>query len=267
MNLPFFRQAGSVGEGVVCIHSNASSSSQFRSLLERLAPRYRAYAPDGYGAGKGPPWPSDRTLTLRDEVALLEPVLALAGSPLCLVGHSYGGAVALMAALAAPERVRALVLYEPTLFSLLLQQGAWGQEAASGIRAAVAAAAQALSAGHALAAGRSFIDYWMGAGSFAAMPPARQAAVAEATRNVRGWAQALTSEPTPLQAFAALRMPVLLMVGSATTASARGVAQLLTQSLPQVTLREFAGLGHMGPVTHPAAVDEAIDEFLSAAAP
>ena len=36
-----------------------------------------------------------------------------------LVGHSYGAAVALIAALACPERVRALVLYEPTLFSLV----------------------------------------------------------------------------------------------------------------------------------------------------
>jgi pimeloyl-ACP methyl ester carboxylesterase len=36
-----------------------------------------------------------------------------------LVGHSYGAAVALIAALATPGRVRAMALYEPTLFALL----------------------------------------------------------------------------------------------------------------------------------------------------
>ena len=47
------------------------------------------------------------------------PVLTRAGSPLALVGHSYGAAVALIAALATPGRVRAMALYEPTLFALL----------------------------------------------------------------------------------------------------------------------------------------------------
>src|SRR5688572_28713969 len=93
---PHFRDAGT-GPGVVCIHSNASSSAQWRGLMDLLAPRFRVLAPDSYGSGQSPEWPSDREITLRDEVALIEPVLALAGSPLALVGHSFGAAVALMA--------------------------------------------------------------------------------------------------------------------------------------------------------------------------
>lgn len=38
------REAGS-GHGVVCMHSNASSSSQWRGLMDLLAPRYRVLAP------------------------------------------------------------------------------------------------------------------------------------------------------------------------------------------------------------------------------
>ena len=34
----FFREAGR-GPGVVCLHSNASSSSQWRALMDGLAPR------------------------------------------------------------------------------------------------------------------------------------------------------------------------------------------------------------------------------------
>ena len=115
---PFFRDLGA-GPGVVCMHANASSSSQWRALMDRLAPRFHVLASDGYGAGKGPPWPTDRTVTLGDEVALLEPVLTRAGHPYALVGHSFGAAVALLAALRQPHRTRCLVLYEPTLFALL----------------------------------------------------------------------------------------------------------------------------------------------------
>lgn len=85
---PFFREAGA-GPGVVCTHSNASNSSQWRALMDLLAPQFHVFAPDSYDAGKSPPWLSDRVITLRDEVALIEPVLTRAGSPLALVGHSY----------------------------------------------------------------------------------------------------------------------------------------------------------------------------------
>jgi pimeloyl-ACP methyl ester carboxylesterase len=40
------------------------------------------------------------------------------------------------------------------------------------------------------------------------------------------------------------------------------VARLLTRVLPRVEVVEFAGLGHMGPVTHPEVVNEAIRRFL-----
>jgi pimeloyl-ACP methyl ester carboxylesterase len=51
---PFSREAGS-GPGVVCLHANASISSQWRSLIERLAPMYHVLAADSFGAGKSPP--------------------------------------------------------------------------------------------------------------------------------------------------------------------------------------------------------------------
>src|SRR6187402_411278 len=161
---PFFRESGS-GPGVVCTHSNASTSSQWIALMERLAPDFHVLAVDSYGAGKSPEWPSDRVISLRDEVALIEPVLARAGAPLVLVGHSYGAGVALIAALDRPERVRGLALYEPTLFSVIEGEGPAPNDA-DGIRDAVAAAAAALDAGDRDAAAEHFIDYWMGPGSW-----------------------------------------------------------------------------------------------------
>lgn len=257
---PFFREAGS-GPGVVCIHSNASTSGQWRGLMELLSPGFHVLAPDSYGSGKSPEWPSDRVITLKDEVELIEPVLSKAGAPLVMVGHSYGGGIALKAALMHPGRVRALALYEPTLFALIEQQGP-SPNAADGIRNAVAEASIALDAGDKDTAARAFIDYWMGEGSWAQTPEARKPAIAESVANVRRWKHALFTEPTPLEVFRGMNIPVLLMTGKRSTSSAHGVANILKAALPRVEHVEFEKLGHMGPITHPDLVNKAIVNFL-----
>jgi pimeloyl-ACP methyl ester carboxylesterase len=256
----FYREAGA-GSGVVCIHANASTSGQWRGLMDLLAPKFHVFAPDSYDSGKSPRWPSDRVIHLRDEVALIEPVLTRVGSPLALVGHSYGAAVALIAALANPGRVRAMALYEPTLFALLDAQTPAPNEA-EGIRGAVTDAGAALDAGDQDAAAERFIDYWMGTGTWKQTPEQRKPPIAASVTNVRRWAYALFTESTPLEAFHSLNVPVLYMVGKRSTASARGVARLLAAALPRVELVEFENLGHLGPLTDPERVNEVIGQFL-----
>jgi pimeloyl-ACP methyl ester carboxylesterase len=260
----FFREAGA-GPGVVCVHSNASSSSQWRALMDALAPRFHVLAADSYGHGKGPAWPADRTVALGDEAALLEPVFAAAGHPFSLVGHSYGGAVALVAAAAQPQRVRALALYEPTLFSLA--RAADSRGGTVGIEDAVRRAGLALDAGDTGRAAQSFIDFWMGDGAWDQTPESRKAPIAASMVNVRGWARALMNEPTPLEAFARLDIPVLYMTGRDSPESSLCVARLLTAALPRVQVIEFEGLGHMGPLTHPQVVNPAIARFLEEQSP
>jgi pimeloyl-ACP methyl ester carboxylesterase len=257
---PFFREAGA-GPGVVCVHSNSSTSGQWRPLMETLAPKFHVLAADSYGAGKSPAWPNDRTVWLRDEVELLEPVFARAGDRFALVGHSYGAAVALVAAMMHPRRVRALALYEPTLFSLVDAESPPPNDA-DGIRDTVVASVAALEAGDPAGAARCFIDFWMGAGSFNRMPERVRAATAESVRNIQGWKDALFDEPTPLDAFAALDAPVLLMAGSNSPLSSRAVVQRLARVLPRVELVKLDGLGHMGPITHPEKVNPLIGRFL-----
>jgi pimeloyl-ACP methyl ester carboxylesterase len=123
--------------------------------MDLLAPKFHVLAPDLYGSGKSPEWPSDRIIGLLDEVALIEPVLARAGSPLALIGHSYGAAVALIAALNDPSRVHAIAIYEPTLFTLLDAETPPPNEAER-IRTAVAEASIALDAGNHDAAAARF---------------------------------------------------------------------------------------------------------------
>lgn len=255
----FFREAGA-GPAVVCLHANASSSSQWRALMDLLAPRFRVLAADSYGAGKSPLPPAGGA-RLKDEVALLAPVFAAAGERFSVVGHSYGGAVALVAAAMFPERVRALALYEPTLFALVEAESPPPNDV-DGIRNTVASAVAALAAGDRAAAARAFIDFWMGASSFDRMPERNRQAIAEAVTQIHGWKNALFDEPTPLRAFGALECPVLLLTGSASPLSSRAVARRLAGVLRHVEVVELEGLGHMAPVTHPEPVNARIVQFL-----
>jgi pimeloyl-ACP methyl ester carboxylesterase len=258
--LPSFREAGA-GPGVVCLHANASSSSQWRGLMEMLAPSYHVLAADSYGAGKSPPY-IDGVVRLGHEVLLLEPVFARAGRSFSLVGHSYGAAIALIAAMRQTRAVKALALYEPTLFSLVDTESPTPNEV-DGIRNAVARADAALSAGDSDSAARHFIDFWMGRGAWDQTPEQSKGPITAAIENVVGWGDALFKEPTPLEAFATLDVPVLYMIGGRSPASSRSVARLLTEVLPRVEVVEFAELGHMGPVTHPDVVNAAICKFLA----
>src|SRR3546814_8229080 len=76
----------------------------------------------GYGATEG--WSGRAPMRLADEAALVRALAEEAGEPVHLVGHSYGGAVALMAALHFPEAIASLTLIEPVAFFLLRARSA-----------------------------------------------------------------------------------------------------------------------------------------------
>lgn len=254
------RSAGQ-GPGVLCLHANASNSGQWRGLMELLAPAYRVLAADLYGAGRSPEWPSPREIALADEVALLAPALEQAGERCVLIGHSYGGAVALKAALAHPRQVRALALYEPTLFALV-DAAAPPPNDADGIRHTVTCAGELLDEGDAEAAACCFIDFWSGAGTWSALPEEKRGAMRQSVANIRRWGHALFRDPVVAADLARLDVPVLLMRGTASRRSAHAVADILQETLPRVEVVEFDSVGHMGPLTHAPRVNEAIARFL-----
>lgn len=257
---PYVRDTGS-GPGVVCLHCNASASGQWKALAESLSGGYRVLAPDLYGSGRSPPCPTDRLITLRDEVALIEPVLRAPGAPVFLIGHSHGGAVAMMAALLHPELVRALILYEPSMFALV-DAHTPPPNGVDGIRNTVTASLAALGAGDNETAARLFLDFW-NPGSWEATPVDRRPMFARAAANLRHWDHSLFGETTPLAALARLRMPILCMMGGQSPESGHAVSRLLLPVWPHAQVVEFPELGHMGPVTHPDVVNAEIAKFLA----
>src|SRR5687768_11557963 len=95
-------------ETVLLLHCSGSSGAQWRSLIEKLGRRYRVIAPDlrSYSS-------------LARAAAPIRSILGRLSAPAHLVGHSYGGAVALHVARTRPELLRSLTLVEPSAFHLL----------------------------------------------------------------------------------------------------------------------------------------------------
>jgi pimeloyl-ACP methyl ester carboxylesterase len=261
--MPYFRETGS-GTPVACLHSSASSSRQWRGLTERLADRFKVLAADLYGCGRSPAWLLDRPMYLDDELALLDPVFRAAGDRFHLVGHSYGGAIALKAALKDPARLISLVLYEPVLFSVLFENEPQGA-AAREIIAVRDEAIRLIDERDLHGAAQHFVDYWSGDGTWAAIPETRRAGLAAAIEGLRPEWHAVCQEPMPLSALAQVTVPTLFLTGADSRAPARAVARLLTAVLPNVQVEEIDGAGHMAPVTHPELVNPAIEQFLKVA--
>ncbi len=256
---PFVREAGA-GPAVICIHSSASSSAQWRPLMESLAGRHRILAADLYGSGKSPAWPADRALSLHDEVELLDPVFRSAGDGLHLIGHSYGGAVALKAALRHRERIESLVLVEPVLFSVLLAVDPDLPSAREIVALAEATIAD-VDRGDLARAAERFVDYWT-PGAWAGLSDAQRRALSSAVVKVKAEWHALFAEPATLAALSRIDVSTTLIVGADSPASSRGVARLLALALPRVTVVELSDAGHMAAITQPGRVNAVIAEHL-----
>jgi pimeloyl-ACP methyl ester carboxylesterase len=232
--------------------------------MQRLAGRFRVIAVDLYGSGKTVKWPHDEPMLLDDEVALLQPVFLGAGDRFHLVGHSYGGAIALKTALTYQDRLVSLVLYEPVLFSVLMAN-APQSDAAHEIVALRDDTIRLVEQGDFHASAKRFVDYWTGDGAWATIPESRRPGMAETIRTLKPEWHALFQEPTPLEAFAQMNIPTLLLTGSHSKPPAQAVAQLLAKVLPQVSRQEIQGAGHMAPVSQPELINPFIERFLEAA--
>jgi pimeloyl-ACP methyl ester carboxylesterase len=246
---------------IVLLHSSASSARQWQRTIEALPPRFAARTVEFHGHGAQAAWSGSAAMTLADEAALVEALLEKVG-PAHIVGHSYGGAVALKAAMQRPHLVRSVVAYEPVLFRLLRDDPASWRE----IRCVTAVAdgmRQRLADGQPPAAAQQFIDFWSGPGAWSSLSPDRQAAFAARAAAVVRQFDALFNDALSVRDLARLRMPLLLLSGTHTVPATRRIAHLVAAAQPTVQCEALDRLGHMGPVTHPPAFNQRLIEFLS----
>lgn len=244
-----YATAHAVQTPVLCLHCSGSSGRQWQAYPS-LLPNARLITPDLLGSGAQGHWLGEHEVRLADEVAALESVLDRVGMPVHLVGHSYGGAVALAMAMRWPERVAGLYLFEPVRFALLnnaADRSAW--EEITGVGQAIAAFARS---GHLHASAEIFVDYWSGTGTWAALPPERRNALAARMPKVRNEFGALFSDETLPSEYAHLQMPVHLFHGSTSPWPARRVVDLLAAACGGASVTCLQGASHMGPIEEPA---------------
>ena len=255
------RAVGS-GPTVVLLHSSGSSGRQWETLSARMRARYRVVTVDAHGHGMTPEWASDRPLRLEDDMALAEPLFGAAGH-IHLVGHSYGGVLALKLALKHSSRVASVAVFEPVFLRLLVD---FNQRDLAAI--SITRAAQSIRDWHAqgqpMRAAEQFVDFWSGRGAWSAMSPRAQVAVACRVTAVLGHFGAIFADPTQQTDLARLKMPMLYVTGTKTTEVARRIGELMRHWMPQATFEQLSGAGHMGPITHADAFAARIERFIDA---
>ena len=258
-------EAAGAGETVVLLHCSASSGAQWRKMSAQMADRFHVVAPDLYGYGKTGPWPGHGPLTLADEAALVAEALSEVNGPVHLVGHSYGGAVALQFALMHPERLRSLTLIEPVVFYLLRHGGLMERALFDEVRALADTISQAVLRGDTHAGMARFVEFWNGTGAWAEIKAETRAALAKQIGKVAMDFSATTGAPTPLSAVRNLRVPTLVLCGQDSPMASFAIANMLAEMVTSAELRMVAEAGHMMPLTHPDAVRAAIVEHVGTA--
>ena len=231
---------------IVAIHSSASSPRQWKGYAELLDADAPLHTPFLLGYDVEEPWGSSPVTLEAEAWHALRGHHARAG--VHLVAHSYGGAVAVQAALLRPDLVRSLTLYEPSAFHLLDLDADSAAEAEE-IRAVALRAMVLTLSGRNREAAELFVDYWSAPGAWARMAPARQAEIARRMPKVRAEFGALFQSRMDVAPLHQAGIPVRIVHGSASPAPARRVAALLRRALPRAEVLSVPGLRHMAPLS------------------
>ena len=247
---------------LLCVHASASSGRQWDALAARLRGRADVVAPDLHDHGDGPPAPRGEEDLLALDAGLVERVLRDLPGAVHLVGHSYGGAVALSAARRCPGKVRSLVVFEPAWFGLL-RATAPDSDAFMGIAWIAQSVRLHVQGGRPREAARLFVDFWSGSGTYEAMSPRKRDAVVGRMGTVVRQFHGLFSDPGW---SAGGRMPcswpLLYLTGSEAPEPGGTLKGIVHTRFRHATFAHLAGCGHMGPVTHPATVNLLIETFV-----
>ncbi len=244
---------------VALLHGLGGQKEAWFPVQRALAATRRVLAPDHRGSGASPP--PGRGAVLADFAADLWALLDREGvGRIALVGHSFGGGVALEAALGAPDRVTALVLVSTARAGRPPLPGDPG-------------AHEALHRAAALTA-----DEWR----YRVIPhlfgPAwRERHATRLDRIARLWAAAPRDPEGIARQWEAwdgwdrwedlpvLRVPALVVHGEADTLAPPGNAHRYAARIPGARLALLAGVGHYPQVEDPAALLAVVGPFLAEA--
>jgi pimeloyl-ACP methyl ester carboxylesterase len=257
-------QVGTDRETVVLLHGSASSSALWRHTKGALQSRYRCIAPDLIGYGSSAAWPQQAAFGLGAELRAIEPLLQCCADTFHLVGHSYGGVLALHLALADPGRVQSLTLIEPVFFAALKYAGDWSSYFEfCRVRDEFVAA---LARGDREVATRRFVDFWMGNDAWMGLPADTRANMLNvADKIVLDWQASFAADPGTAR-LAGLAVRTLLVRGSDSPRPVRLLVDALHAIMPGSARAVVEGANHLLPLTHASVLTSAILSNLHAGA-
>ncbi len=251
------------GSPVLALHSSASTGLQWKNLSDHLHGRHRVIAPDLPGYGKTAPWPGTGPASVENEARAIARLIKAAGEPVHLVGHSWGGALALKIAMALPEWTLSLTLIEPAIFHLLRDAENAADRALFAEIAAVAGIVSSSAAEGTPDAGMGrFVDFWNGESAWANTSPRLRTALRGQLGQVVNNFAAGFNETWTLRQAAAVTCPTLMVMGLDSVPLAQRVTELLAETIPHSQLAMIPGAGHMAPLTDPHIVDPLVRSHL-----
>ena len=252
-------EVAGTGPAVVLVHGFGLDRRMWDPQAEHLAARFRVVRYDcrGFGAS-GPFDPAVPYTHAGDLVALLD---HLALGRAVLVGLSFGGRVVLETALAAPDRVRGLVLLDAVLGGV-----PWDRESEAGmdevarqVRAGGVPGGRAAWLAHPLfAAARQRPDLASSLADMVAGYPGQHWLGLDPHQQVR---------PDPFDALERVAAPTLVAVGDHDVPGFREMSAVLARRIPRATHHVVTGAGHMANMEQPAAVGELLTRFLDGLPP
>jgi pimeloyl-ACP methyl ester carboxylesterase len=250
------------GKPVIALHGSASSGAQWRSLVGYLEGRFCVVTPDlpGYGGSAHLPVGG-----LAGDARAVGALIDRIGGPVHLVGHSYGGAVALKLASLRSEAVGSLTVIEPAAFHLLKAGGEGDRQLHREVMAIGAAMDLAAGPARRVAAMRLFVDYWNGAGAWARTSAGLRDFLLGCHDRVRADFRAIAGEAGGPAELAGIACPALAVMGLESPAPSMRVTEIVARALPRASLRMVPEAGHMVPLTDPHVIDPMIGDHLVAA--
>ena len=264
-------EAGGPADGpLLVLHPpGAAGASIWRPIAAVLQDRFRTAAvnPAGYGDTQPHPMP----MTIRDEAAAVAAVIRAelseeGGRRAHVVGHSYGGTIALVLALSWPERIGRLTLLEPAPYPLLreAEETAFADEISGRNRRFIDAVRRGGVDAEAMEQYLDFFNdrpgFWREMGADAR---ARMLALPERLADNLDAVEQLEMRPADL---AAIDLPVTVIRGGATDKLHARLAELVADAIPGAALTDLPGAGHMMTLTHAPAVAEMLRAIAAAAA-
>ncbi|RVT82868.1 alpha/beta hydrolase [Rhodobacteraceae bacterium CCMM004] len=242
----------------VAVHCALASGAAWAPVAERLGDLLTVAAPDMPGHGQSPAWDGRGDY----QAAVAAGAGALCDGPTLLMGHSFGATAVLRLALERPDLAAGLILIEPVLFAATR-----GTPVFDALLRLERPAMAALEAGDAEGAARRFTAVWGGGTDWAALTPRQRAGHARRMPLVAAGAAGIVDDVGGILApgrLEALAVPVLLIAGQDSPPVIAAIQAELARRLPRAHEVTVPGAGHMLPLTHPAAVADAIRAHLTA---